>query len=213
RSAHRHEDSGSGRHATGSRHASYVGPGRGVAARRRFPGRQCHRPSCDRHRTTHLQRATPDAQQCEWTQWFRRRCRLCHRGRSGKRPEFRSLRRERPDPDQEDVPVRTMIMAFDLFTAERSDLLPQVNAIAQSYFTVDTASSDTAATWYAKNPYCLIIAAKDGIVHGYADFLPLTDEALRAIKERELKEENIGPEHILPPQQIGQCRGIYFAGI
>lgn len=106
-----------------------------------------------------------------------------------------------------------MIMAFDLFTAERSDLLPQVNAIAQSYFTVDTASSDTATTWYAKNPSCLIIAAKDGIVHGYADFLPLTDEALRAIKERELKEENIGPEHILPPQQIDQCRGIYFAGI
>jgi hypothetical protein len=106
-----------------------------------------------------------------------------------------------------------MTMAFDLFTAARSDLLPQVNVIAQSYFTVDTASSDIAATWYTKNPNCLIIAAKDGVVHGYADFLPLTDDALESIKDRRLKEEDIGSDHILAPEHIRNCRGIYFAGI
>jgi hypothetical protein len=106
-----------------------------------------------------------------------------------------------------------MPMAFDLYTAKRADLLPQVNAIAQGYFTLDTATSDIAATWYKKNPYVLIVAAKDDIVYGYADFLPLTDNALTLIKERRLKEEEIGPEHILAPAELDQCRAVYFAGI
>ena len=50
-------------------------------------------------------------------------------------------------------------------------------------------------------------------MHGYADFLPLTPDAQKAIEERMLKEEDIGPEHILTPDQISRCRAVYFSGI
>lgn len=104
-------------------------------------------------------------------------------------------------------------MGFNLFTAARHDLTPQVAAIAQSYFTIDTASSETAYGWYAKNPDTLIMAVTDGIVHGYADFLPLTADAQKLIENRELREENITADHILPPDAARRATAIYFAGI
>jgi hypothetical protein len=104
-------------------------------------------------------------------------------------------------------------MGFDLYTARRDDLIPQVNDIARSYFSLDTATPQTAGTWYQKNPSCLIIAVNNGNVYGYADFLPLTADAQRLIEERRLKEEDIGPDHILSFDQLSECRAVYFAGI
>lgn len=104
-------------------------------------------------------------------------------------------------------------MGFHLHSAVRHDLLPQVDTIARSYFTIDTASPELAGMWYRKNPSCLIIATIDDVVHGYADFLPLTSEAKQLIEERRLKEEEIGPNHILEPEAMPFCRAVYFAGI
>jgi len=104
-------------------------------------------------------------------------------------------------------------MGFQLHTAIRTDLLPQVDSIAQSYFTLDTATPQTANAWYQKNPSCLIIASLGDVVHGYADFLPLTSEAKQLIEENRLKEEDIGPQHILHPDAMKHCRAVYFAGI
>ncbi len=106
-----------------------------------------------------------------------------------------------------------MVMAFDLLTASSTTLVPQVDAIACTYFSIDTATPETAHAWYDKNPDVLIMAAKNNVVHGYADFLPLTSAALDLMLERNLMEEDIGPEHILAPEHLHLCRAVYFAGI
>lgn len=105
------------------------------------------------------------------------------------------------------------IMAFDLYTARRHDLLGGVKEIAESYFSVDTATPETAFAWYEKNPDALIVAVNKGRVFGYADFLPLTIEAQTLIERYELKEEDIVPDHILAPNEIHKCNAVYFAGI
>lgn len=104
-------------------------------------------------------------------------------------------------------------MSFALHNAQRTDLFPELAKIATHYFSLDTASPETALGWYTKNPYCLISASHEGRAWGYADFLPLTPKAQRLIEERILKEEDITPDHILAPEEIRQCRALYFAGM
>lgn len=104
-------------------------------------------------------------------------------------------------------------MRFQLYNATHTELFPQVEAIATSYFTIDTASPETALGWYRKNPHCLVMATNDQGVQGYIDFIPLTPWAQQAIEERELEEQDITADHVLDMASIHQCRAIYFSGI
>lgn len=104
-------------------------------------------------------------------------------------------------------------MGFDLCIGKNEALFPQLGEIAKRYFSIDTATPDTAYEWYRHNPYAIITATIGDTVHGFADFLPLTSEAVDLLETRRLKEEDITPEHILPPETMRYCRALYFSGI
>jgi hypothetical protein len=104
-------------------------------------------------------------------------------------------------------------MGYALYNASREDLFPQVEEIATSYFTMDTATPETALGWYRKNPHTIVIAVNAKGVQGYIDFVPLTDAAKEAIEHRDLDEEDITADCILDMTNIHTCRAIYFAGM
>jgi hypothetical protein len=104
-------------------------------------------------------------------------------------------------------------MGYELHNANRADLFMDIAELAQSSFSIDTATPETVLGWYQKNPSCLVVATRNDSVTGYADFLPLTPKAQELIEERRLKEENITADDILSLSEIKKCRAIYFAGI
>lgn len=104
-------------------------------------------------------------------------------------------------------------MGFDLEIALDAALYPKIAEIADRYFSVDTASSATAFEWYYHNPWIVMTAMIDGKIHGFFDFLPLTSEAVTLIETGQLIEEDIRPEHILPPEAMKYARALYFSGI
>ncbi len=104
-------------------------------------------------------------------------------------------------------------MGFDLKIGNNEALYPQLGDIARRYFSVDTATPDTAYQWYRHNPWAIITATIGDTVHGFADFLPLTSEAIELLETGRLKEEDITPAHILPPESMHYCRALYFSGI
>lgn len=104
-------------------------------------------------------------------------------------------------------------MGFNIAIGKDESLFPQMGVIAKRYFSVDTASSETAYDWYRHNPWAVITATINGTVHGFSDFLPLTSEAIELLETGRLIEEDIRPEHILPPESMHYCRAIYFSGI
>lgn len=104
-------------------------------------------------------------------------------------------------------------MGFDIAIQRDKDLYPQIAQIADRYFSVDTASSETAFEWYYHNPWIVMTAMMDQTMCGFFDFLPLTSEAITLIETGQLIEENINPTHILPPESMRYARALYFSGI
>lgn len=104
-------------------------------------------------------------------------------------------------------------MGFDLDIGRDEAIYDTLGTIARRYFTIDTAPPDTAYTWYRKNPYCVITARINGVVHGYADFLPLTSEARQLLETGRLQEDDITPDHLLDAEALPYCKAVYFSGI
>lgn len=108
---------------------------------------------------------------------------------------------------------KDQFMGFDIAIGNNKDLYPQMGDIARRYFSLDTASPEDAYEWYAHNPWSVMTASIDGVVHGFIDFLPMSSEAIEMMETGRLIEEDITPEHILMPEAMQHCKALYFAGI
>lgn len=104
-------------------------------------------------------------------------------------------------------------MGFKIAIGKDQNVFPQLGDIAKRYFSVDTATPDTAYTWYRHNPWAVVTASIGTTIHGFADFLPLSSEAVKLMEDGDLIEEDITSDHILPPEAMRYCRSLYFSGI
>lgn len=102
---------------------------------------------------------------------------------------------------------------FDLITNPSKDHIDQAWDFSDSYFTIDTAERALVDTWYHKNAENMIYALCDNKVVGFFNVIPLTEECGKLFESNDIKEEEIGAEHILACDVTKYAQYLYVAAI
>ncbi len=106
-----------------------------------------------------------------------------------------------------------MMTLADVLKAGRTDLYEQTYAINDRYFTIDTADHETIRSWERRNPSITTYAIRNDTTQGFFNIMPVTREAAALLERQELREEDIRPEYVLPPELLSRAETAYFAAI
>jgi hypothetical protein len=102
---------------------------------------------------------------------------------------------------------------FNFITNPNESQFEQAVGIHNKYFHIDTISVPDLREWIAFNPYMDTYAMRGEKVEGFFNIIPLTTRCAELMARQEIKEEDIGIEHMLPYSKLRVAEYAYFAAI